>query len=91
MRKTPLPQKRCSRNAAIIPTQLDCRRTGFKNCPMAEVIFVSDQYDLLFVQFSSESVILLIQNLMIRFYILFKGEFFDIHQQVVQLIRRRGA
>ncbi|MDQ0966622.1 hypothetical protein QFZ20_002025 [Flavobacterium sp. W4I14] len=44
-----------------------------------------------FIPFSSGSVILSIQNLMIRFYIIFKGEFLDTHQQVVQLIRRMGA
>jgi len=38
-----------------------------------------------FIPFSSESVILLIQNLMGRFYIIFKEEFLETHRQVVQL------
>jgi len=58
---------------------------------MAEIIFASDSEELPFIQFSSQSVILLIQNLMDRFYIIFKEEFLDAHLRVVQLIRRRGA
>ncbi|WP_157258267.1 hypothetical protein [Pedobacter ginsenosidimutans] len=58
---------------------------------MEEIIFASDSEELPFIQFSSQSVILLIQNLMDRFYIIFKEEFLDAHQRVVQLIRRRGA
>ena len=58
---------------------------------MAEIIFASDSEEPPFIQFYSLAVILLIQNLMDRFYIIFKEEFSDAHQRVVHLISRRGA